>query len=177
MKMKKPILIFIFVILFFNLVLAGRSLNIDFSTNDLQLVMLLEKDRIEFDLVNGTHTIIADEIKENGDVDLDIFPYYETQDQVAYATVGPEKLINIDLNKDHKSDLRVSFYGKSENKTVLLFENLENKNQEIITGEVVREVNGNKFIPYVIIIFLLIISLIIFFFIKKRKFLMKKRKK
>ena len=75
--MKRFMLIVCWLLVFSNLVYAGESLKINLGEEENTLVALGEKDRVEFLMMGGRHTIVADKIHDKG-VDLDIFLFVDT---------------------------------------------------------------------------------------------------
>ncbi len=116
--MKNLVLLFIFMLSSF-VIAAGQTITInDFQINQTKAVTLGEKDRIAFDILNGSHTIIIDNIR-NTSVNLDIFPYLKN---VFYTTLKQGTFLKIDLNRDFFIDLIIRLEKNEGNITTLSLE-------------------------------------------------------
>lgn len=76
-----------------------------------QAIKMNENDRIQFDMLDGTHTIILDKIvPKTGFIELDIFPYINKDPndrQVAYVNIDQTHFATLDLNRDYINDLEI----------------------------------------------------------------------
>ena len=70
--MKKGLALFIILLLTINLVSAGETFRLDFTTSPAYTVGLNEGDRVEFKLKDSLHTIILKETAQ-GNADIAIF--------------------------------------------------------------------------------------------------------
>jgi len=127
--MKNLIIALLLILLLIPSISAkGETKTISFDSSERKLVTVGEKDKIDFNLVNGKHTIIIDKLFEDR-VDLDVFRYInrepENRPNVGYITLQPLKTTaKLDLNMDKYNDLAMQVLNidKEKNKVSLIFE-------------------------------------------------------
>ena len=108
---------------------AGQTFYIDSPSNIQHQTIEIElKDRIEFYMIDGNHTIVLDKIKPTtGFVELDIHPYINKNAQdreVVYVNIDKEHFATIDLNKDYINDLEIRLVKLNEDIASLQFDRI-----------------------------------------------------
>lgn len=170
--MKSNIIYILVFLLIVPIILAGagRTIDLDFSQEPKYVVIMLENDRVEFNMLDGEHTIIVDKIK-NGNIDLDIFPYKQ---DVTYASLNSKaNVLKVDLDKNGVHDLKISVAQIGDKKALLVFEQINEQYINKLTGRVVNPVTKkfyeNKNFIIAGIAGLIVILIIIILILKNRK--------
>lgn len=172
----------------------GKVYTISFTEDITQQILTIgEDDRVDFDLVNGSHTIIIDKITKY-QIELDIFRYINLEPEermpVGYVFIHPGEYAKLDLNMDKYNDLEIKMLNLKDTETTLLFtkkhecvfsdpelckkQEEENSNEEedgFITG-LITKINSIKNIDktgILITLSIIIIGIILFLFLKKSK--------
>lgn len=168
-----------FLILSSLVLAAGQTIKIeDLDNNKIQTATLWQKDRVAFDILNGSHTIIIDEIR-NKTIDLDIFPYLK---DVFYISLRQGTYIKVDLNKDFIIDLIVRLEDINNKNISLKLErvsidersyNLKKTNQTNVTFKIDKELEPSRWNGIFIVGIIIIIGVALYYFFnlkpKKRK--------
>ena len=172
--------IYILLIILFSLsVYAGQTYYLEsLSTTPEQSIRFGLGDRIEFEMLDGKHTIILDAIKlENGFIELDIFPYINqdpSDRQVAYVNIDKTRFATLDLNRDYINDLEIRLISLDENSAFLKFNKInkpifpENQKPAINPVKDLENKKENIIIPIAITILVFAIMFIIYLLIFKR---------
>lgn len=110
--MKLIQILLILIILSASVSAIGQTFYLESPSNSPhQAIKIGLDDRIEFEMLNGKHTIILDQIKEKtGFVELDVFPYInkDPEDrQVYYVNIDQTHFATLDLNRDYINDVEV----------------------------------------------------------------------
>jgi len=144
--MKSYIVYFLVFLLIAPIVLAGvgRTIDLDFSQEPRYVVIMLEGDRVKFNALNGEHTIIVHDIKDTSEgqtVELEIYPYYKNLEEgnVNYVTLNSKaNTVKIDLDKNGVHDLKISVAQVGDKKALLVFEQINEKYMNNVTGRVLN---------------------------------------
>lgn len=151
---------------------VGRTIDLDFSKEPKYIVIMLQGDRVKFNALDGEHTIIVHAIKDKDKtVELEIYPYKK---DVTYVSLKSKaNVVKIDLDKNGTHDLKVSLAQVSSNKALLVFELVNEKYINQLTGRVLNPI-PKKFYEdknFIIagIIGLIILIIIIILILKNRK--------
>ncbi len=156
----------------------ANTIYVDIASNSQQEITIAKKDRIEFSFLDGTHTVIINNINEKG-ADLDFFPYINLKDKppVSYATANYGSTVYLDVNKDLIKDIAIKLINTDENYETATFlianinieENI-NVNGSIMPSKVIKEpkeYNYNIILIILGITIAIVISLITYFVFKK----------
>ena len=176
------------LLLSFSVYAIGQVMVIEFpSSLQQQRIAVGVKDRIDFYMLDGNHTIIIDKIIlrtntttniTSGHVELDIHPYINriAQDrEVVYINIDKTRFATIDLNKDLISDLEIRMLLMSNNATILQFDRvnksaLSEKPKPIINPikDTETKKETNIIIPIAITILVFAIMFIIYLLIFRK---------
>jgi|SRR3989344_4597306 len=156
----------------------ANTFYVDIITNNQQEITIAKKDRIEFSFLDGTHTIIINDINKKG-ADLDFFPYINLKDKppVSYATANYNNTVYLDVNKDLIKDVAIKLINTDENYETATFimANVNPEENVNVNGTIIpnKLINKPRVYDYNIILIILgiaiaiVISLIIYFISKK----------
>lgn len=141
--MKRAIYITL-ILLTVSLVFAGTINQIDLDEK-ITHIAITEGDAIEFNLFEGRHVIGIDKIHKKG-VDLDVFLFVDGEQRISYITVGEERTLKLDLDKDGKGDLFVGFeqFLIDEGAILKFYLPGEETNNNQATGLAIKEDNNSK---------------------------------
>lgn len=196
--MKKIFLLIVLTILIIlpNINAIGKIYTIGFNENINQQILTIGlKDRIDFDLVNGTHTIIISGLKYHPEnltksrLELDIYRYinYKPEDrpEIAYITIHQGEQINLDFDKDKYNDLNMRIANIKDGETTLLFTKLHEcifsdpklceKEGEIkqeekgFLSDILNSIKNINKMGLIIFFSIIAIGLLIFFVFRKTK--------
>jgi len=117
------------IILSLSVLSAGQTFYIESPSNiQHQTIEVGLKDRIEFSMLSGNHTIVLDKIKPTtGFIELDIHPYINKNAQdreVVYINIDKTHFATIDLNKDYINDLEIRLVNLNEDRASLQFDRI-----------------------------------------------------
>ena len=137
--MKKGVLMLLALMLFAGMVSAANSYDLDsFSEKPMQAIVVEERDEVRFDLLNGTHTVIFDRVR---DVGFRFTGYAYLEDENSMNGFATKKMSSyVDVNKDDVYDLVIAFYDSTfdekANKTyaTVVFKTIENPLTAKATG-------------------------------------------
>jgi len=179
--MKNYIAYILIILLIIPIVLAGsgRTIDLDFSKEPKYVVIMLDNDRVKFNALDGEHTVILHKIKDTNTgktAELEIYPYYQNLKEggVEYVTLDNKaNTLKIDLDKNGVHDLKISLVQIKDNKALLVFEQINEKYINKLTGRVLNPqpkkfYENNNFI-IAGIIGLIILIIIIILILKNRK--------
>lgn len=136
-------------------------------------------DRIEFEMLDGKHTIILDAIRlEGGFIELDIFPYINKDPndrQVVYVNIDKTHFATLDLNRDYVNDLEIRLVSLDENGAFLKFDRINKsvfpENQKPVINPI-KDLEDKKetdiIIPIAITILVFAIMFIIYLLVFKK---------
>ena len=185
--MKNKIILIILILI--PIVFAGNSKTLRFSEDDEKIFYnFKERDKVDFNLVNGTHTIILDEVYPTKEIiELIVFPYsYEG----SYISLSKNNYIMLDFDRDRIDDMRVKLSDITSNESALLlfhkvsptseYQTLSTNKEKNISivenntiNEITGEVTGSKTTDYkngiIITISIIIVLLILTFIFRKIK--------
>ncbi len=135
--MKRVALLTILILCSSALVLAGDSQDVDFSSLQTHPVFLYEGDEVRFELLDGQHTIIIEEVGSTS-VKLDIGVFLDRDNTVlAPGLLGFDTINKIDLDKDGVTDLNVALYGIADDGQVhIVLQVADDEGDEEISGDV-----------------------------------------
>jgi len=127
------------LMLFAGMVSAANSYDLDsFSEKPMQAIVVEERDEVRFDLLNGTHTVIFDRVR---DVGFRFTGYAYLEDENSMNGFATKKMSSyVDVNKDDVYDLVIAFYDSTfdekANKTyaTVVFKTIENPLTAKATG-------------------------------------------
>ncbi len=141
--MKNYIVVFLVFLLIAPIVLAaaGRTIDLDFTKEPKYILIMLPSDRVRFSMAGGEHTIIVHDIKaKDKTVELEIYPYYKNHEtNVNYVTLNSKaNAIKIDIDQNGVHDLKVSLAQISDQKAILVFELINEKYINNVTGNVLN---------------------------------------
>lgn len=170
-NMKKTLVYLFLVLICLSYVFAGTSYKLDFSEEDTLLFGLEEKDRIEFELNEGTHTIILDKVKEDK-IDLDVFLFIDRKEKQTpfYVTINNKKTLRLDLDKDGNSDLLIGLAKTFGNKAELIFKKPTDVVDNQITGQTISNIPKSKnYTGFIGVLIGLIVILCVFLIVWNKK--------
>tara|TARA_Y100000310_G_scaffold287834_1_gene312976 strand:+ start:2501 stop:3283 length:783 start_codon:yes stop_codon:yes gene_type:complete len=108
-------LILLLTLLLVVVVSAGESRDLDFSEQSSQAVFVFEGDELRFELLDGTHSLIIEEVVSSSSVKFDIVPFFDTENTRAWpGFVSLDTIMRVDLDKDGADDIYVALYGVDE---------------------------------------------------------------
>ena len=166
------------IILSLSVLSAGQTFYIESPSNiQHQTIEVGLKDRIEFSMLSGNHTIVLDKIKPTtGFIELDIHPYINKNAQdreVVYINIDKTHFATIDLNKDYINDLEIRLVNLNEDRASLQFDRINKsifpeKPKPIINPvkEVEKEID--IIIPIAITVLVFAIMFIIYLLVFKK---------
>ena len=168
----KKIAVYLFLALVcLNFVLAGTTYKLDISKENNLLIELEEKDRVEFELKDGTHTIIADKVRE-GKVGLDIFLFIDKQKEQTsfFITIDSKRTLRLDFDKDGNPDLFVGLSKTFGNKAELILQKPVDVSDNQITGQTISELpKAKNYTGFIGVLVGLIVILCVFLIIWNKK--------
>jgi len=143
--MRGKILLLGLLLFSFTFVLAGNSYDVSFEDQNSQAIYLYENDEVRFELLDGEHSIIVEEVSEIG-AKFDIVPFIH--DGVTNAWPGMatlDTIMKVDLDKDGYYDMNVAVYSvASDGQVHLVLQVADNSDDDddgssIVTGLVVDD--------------------------------------
>src|SRR3989338_1757274 len=170
--MKKGLALFIILLLTINLVSAGETFRLDFTTSPAYTVGLNEGDRVEFKLKDSLHTIILKETAQ-GNADIAIFTNISDNNLdlkvPIYTKINSQKFVRVDVEKDGETDLNIIYQNSNSSSASILFQLPigPNKNLEVFPENQFKKDNMVKNLLYLFIVLIVVFGLI--FFILKTK--------
>lgn len=191
MKIKFYLIPIFLLLIIPNIYSLGKVYTIGFNENiDKQILTIGLKDRVDFDLVDGSHTIIISGIKPEKQIQLDVYRYINLDIKertenypIGYVTIHPGEQAKLDLNIDKYNDLSIRVINIKENETTLLFTALhecifsdpklcekqqENKEEIPITSFFILDfIKRINIIGIIVTLSIIILGIIIFFIYKK----------
>lgn len=197
MDLKYYIIPILLLLIIPNINAVGKVYNLNFDEENgvnKQIITVNEKDRVDFDLANGTHTIIASVIKFHPEnltknrVELDIYRYinYKAGERpnIVYVTIHQGEQMNLDFDKDKYNDLNMRIINIKEGEATFLFTKLHEcifsdpklceKEEEIIKEEgffskVLNSIKNINKTGLIIFFSIIIIGLLLYFVFRKPK--------
>ena len=172
--MKKAVAIILLLVLPL-VASAGNTFKLyDIIENPIQEITLGLKDRIQFDMFDGTHTVIINAINSKG-IELDLFPFINFKDKppVSYATANYENIVYFDVNKDGIKDISIKLINMDNESATLRMTNINQEGKinynNTITDNTTKDILKIKdnLLPIAVILGVLIVSLIVYFKYKK----------
>lgn len=177
-----------------NAIAIGKVYTISFQEDiNQQILTVGVKDRIDFELVDGKHTIIIDNLidrEKTKQVELDIFRYINLKPEdrpiVGYVTIHPDEQVKLDFDMDKYNDLSIRIMNVNGEETTLLFTKLhecvfsdirlcekqdEDKNKKedsIISFSIIEFIKGINITGIVIALSIITLGYIIFFIYRKK---------
>lgn len=169
--MKKLAVYLILILVSLSCVLAGTTYKLDLTKEDSLLFGLAEKDRIEFGLNEGLHTIILDKVGQDK-ADLSVFLFIDKGEKQSpfFITITPKKTLKLDLDKDGTPDLFVGLYKTFGNKAELIFKKPMDLSNTELTGQVIKELPKTKdYTGFISVLIGLVVILVIFLIVWNKK--------
>ncbi len=169
--MKKTVVYLFLILICLSYVFAGTTYRLDLSKEGTLFFGLEEKDRIEFELYDGIHTIILDEVKEDK-INLDVFLFIDRKEKQTpfYTTLNKKRTLRLDFDKDGNPDLFVGLAKIFENKAELIFKKPISITEDQITGQTIGELSKSKnYTGFISVLIGLIVILCVFLIIWNKK--------
>ena len=169
--MKRGMLILFVFVLASSLSIAANSYDLgSFSKEPMQAIVVEEGDEVRFNLLNATHTVIFDRVREGG---IRLIGWAGLADKNQFNGFATKKMSSyIDLNKDDVYDITIGFYtsefNEKENKTyaTVVFKTIDNPITAKATGVpeksgVIKEKKYSKYLaPIGAVAFVLVLVLV-----------------
>ena len=141
--MRWKIIFGLMILLSFSFVLAGNSYDVSFEGQNSQAIYLYEDDEVRFELLDGEHSLIVEEVTTTG-AKFDVVPFIHDEITNAWpGIVTLDTIMKVDLDKDGYNDLNVALYTVAADGEVHLVLQVADEvnvvDDNIVTGLVVDE--------------------------------------
>ena len=108
--MRWKIIFGLMILLSFSFVLAGNSYDVSFEGQNSQAIYLYEDDEVRFELLDGEHSLIVEEVTTTG-AKFDVVPFIHDEITNAWpGIVTLDTIMKVDLDKDGYNDLNVALH-------------------------------------------------------------------
>ena len=172
--MKKSLLISVLLLLIINIVNAGETYKLDFSTSNSYVVGLNNGDRVEFKLKDSLSTLLIKKINP-GSVDIATFTHIDDEDISSkvplYTNLDSKKFLKLDIERDGEADLHI-IYKESNRTAVSLILQLpvgSKKDLEVLSRSDFEKNNFMRNLFYLFVIILVLFGLIYLILRRKAK--------
>ena len=173
--MKKSLIILsVILLLLINIVSAGETFTLDFSTNNAYTVGLNDGDRVEFRLKDTLNTILVKKVNQDS-IDIATFLHLEDKNLNSkvplYTNLNSKKFLKLDVEKDGETDLDVVYKGSNKTAALLILQLplSPNNNLEVFSKSKFEKNNSLKNLLYLFLILIVVFGLLYFIFRGKAK--------